>query len=102
MGARDLISGEFTNITNETRVLHRAVFNDDFLITSAGVRLYKGLSHTQQGVANDTYDPDFDFTEQGASTFSDYEFPNANVAAYAQKIVHMRDGNIEEIEHVTS
>ena len=39
MGARDLISGEFTNITNETRVLHRAVFNDDFLITSAGVTL---------------------------------------------------------------
>lgn len=87
LGPRDLISGEFSNITNETRLLHRLAFNDDFLITSAGVRIYKGLSQTQQGVASSNYDPDFDFSAPGSSNFSDYEFPNANIAAYVQSIV---------------
>jgi len=87
MQARDLIDGAFDNVGNETRVLHRSKLKHGYLINSGGFRFYKGHNQTRQGQAAAGDEAAFDFDQSVVGSFSDYEFPNWNMAAFAQSLV---------------
>jgi Fe(3+) dicitrate transport protein len=83
---RDLISGTFNNIGNETRLLHRYGTGDRPNTLVLGTRVYRGVSSARQGEANDGSGPDFFFLNPGNVEQSDYVFPNYNYAAFAENI----------------
>ena len=91
MDDRDLISGEFLNIGNETRLLHRYELADSihsvFLI---GTRYYRGKSTSRQGFSNDVSGPTFIYNENLLMA-SDYEFNNLNYAAFVENIFFVKD-----------
>lgn len=90
-GERTLIDGEFNNIGNETRLLHRySLFNKTHAMV-AGVRLYYGYSTAKQGNANDAAGPDFYFLNPDDLENSDYQFPNRNYAAFVENIFELSD-----------
>ena len=79
---RTLIGGDFTNIGNETRLLHRYGRNNLLL----GVRLYKGITTAQQGDADGASDANFTFLNPQNLENSDFIFPNENYSAFAENI----------------
>lgn len=83
---RNLIVGEFTNMGNETRLLHHYSIkktNATFLI---GARAYKGVTDSKQGFADNGFGPNFSFENFDSNYQSDYQFPNINVAAFAENV----------------
>jgi len=87
LGERDLIAGDFNNLGNETRILHRRAVKYGYFITSGGLRLYHGLNRTQQGFAGTGDAPEFEFNSAVIGNATDYEFPNWNLAAFAQTYI---------------
>lgn len=91
---RNLISGVFQNIGNETRFIQKyRAFGQPWAFVS-GLRLYKGYSQNRQGAANREYGPDFDFVGlDGNATNSnvntDYEFPSFNFALFGEHIFNL-------------
>jgi Fe(3+) dicitrate transport protein len=83
---RDLISGTFHNIGNETRLLHQYQMGEFVQSLALGARVYKGVTTTQQGEANNGQGPDFQFLRPGDVEKSDFRFPNFNYAAFAENI----------------
>lgn len=86
---RDLITGEFRNIGNETRLLHRyqtGMLEHTLLV---GTRLYRGLSSARQGDATDGSGPDFYFLNPDDVEKSDYRFPNYNAAVFVENIFRL-------------
>lgn len=86
---RDLIRGQFNNIGNETRIIHRYTFNKQITTFLAGVRLYKGFTQNEQGFANDGIGPEFQFLQPDNLEQSDYEFPSANLALFAENLFYV-------------
>jgi Fe(3+) dicitrate transport protein len=91
---RNLISGKFKNIGNETRLIHLYDVNNlpwAFLI---GARLYRGFSQGIQGKANNGYGPDFYFVNNMNNISSDfiesnYNFPSFNFSLFAEHIFNI-------------
>ena len=91
---RNLISGNFKNIGNETRLIHLYDVNNlpwAFLI---GARLYRGFSQGIQGKANNGYGPDFYFVNDLNNISSDfiesnYNFPSFNFSLFAEHIFNI-------------
>ncbi len=88
-GQRDLLKGTFKNTTAESRLLHRYAAGNQYQVLLAGVRAYKGTSTSQQGYVNNGQGADFNFTNETSEIFSDYTFPNLNMAAFAEHIVRL-------------
>ncbi len=88
-GNRDLIDGEFNNIGNETRLLHRYRMGNQENILLIGTRLYRGITTARQGEANDGSGSDFYFLNPENVEKSDYTFPNYNYAAFAENIFYL-------------
>lgn len=85
-GERSLIRGQFRNIGNETRWLHRYRLwgqNQAFLL---GTRLYRGNTRAGQGLANSGSGPSFRFLEPDNLENSDYRFSNDNVSLFLENI----------------
>ena len=91
MGPRDLLFGEFKNVGNETRILHRISHDDRVSVLAAGIRIYSGYSIARQGLGDDGYGPSFGFTDEDPLFFSDYAFPNFNFAAFTQEVISLSD-----------
>jgi len=91
-GERTLIDGQFKNIGNETRLLHRYSIKDNLQVFVIGIRAYKGNSIARQGFASAGSDADFRFLNPNDLEQSDYRFPNTNLALFAEHIftVHPR------------
>lgn len=90
-GARDLLKGEFKNVTFESRFLHRyqiAGMTQNLLV---GIRAYKGHGMSIQGDVNNGNGANFNFDSETSELKSDYEFPNLNYAAFAEQIVRITD-----------
>lgn len=90
-GARDLLKGEFKNVTFESRFLHRyqiAGMTQNLLV---GIRAYKGYGMSIQGDVNNGNGANFSFNSETSELKSDYEFPNLNYAAFAEQIVRITD-----------
>lgn len=86
-GLRDLIYGRFRNVGNETRILHRISHGEKISVLSAGVRVYSGYSQAKQGFGQDGNGPSFGFADEQMPFFSDYAFPNFNVALFTQEVI---------------
>lgn len=88
-GNRDLIDGEFNNVGNETRLLHRYRIGNQENTLLIGTRFYRGVTTARQGEANDASGPDFYFLNPENVEKSDYTFPNYNFAAFAENIFYL-------------
>lgn len=88
-GERDLLKGTFKNTTAESRLLHRYAAGNQYQVLLAGVRAYKGTGTSQQGYVSNGQGADFNFTNESSEIFSDYTFPNLNLAAFAEHIIRL-------------
>ncbi len=87
LGPRDLIVGDFKNIGHESRILRRWITDTKVYVLTSGIRLYKGLSETQQGLADNGSNESFAFDRSAISDGSKYSFPNHNLAAFTQGMI---------------
>ncbi len=88
---RNLISDEYLNGGAEFRWLNQ--FNigqrrSDLLI---GARLYRGHTTQRQGDGLPGAGPDFTFASDGLLEGAEYEFPNANLALFAEQVFRLGD-----------
>jgi len=89
LGARDLLYGQFKNIGNETRILHRITHGDRVSVLSAGLRIYSGNSVALQGFGDGGSGPSFGLTNEQTPFYSVYAFPNLNFAAFTQEVISL-------------
>ena len=89
LSARDLLDGLFRNIGNETRITFD--YKSPTLIDNTlllGTRLYRGQTNFSQQFGSDGSEADF--TRIDTSFFnrrkSDFTFPNANIAVFAENV----------------
>ncbi|MEM6769258.1 MAG: TonB-dependent receptor [Bacteroidota bacterium] len=89
---RHLIDGKFRNIGNETRFVFSYDSVDDLKNTLlVGTRVYRGFTNFSQRFGTDGVDADFTRVDTAflARRQSDFEFPNLNVALFAEKIIRL-------------
>jgi Fe(3+) dicitrate transport protein len=79
---RTMIDGNFENIGNETRLLHRYGLNNLLV----GFRIYKGVTTARQGDADGGSSPIFQYLNPDNLENSDFIFPNYNYAAFLENI----------------
>nr|WKN35400.1 TonB-dependent receptor [Tunicatimonas sp. TK19036] len=88
---RNLIRDRYTNWGGEVRMLKNfdlLHFNNTLVV---GARYYHGMTHQQQGLANNSGDADFDFLNPERLEDSDFRFPGNNVALFAENIFFVND-----------
>ena len=85
---RTLINGEFRNLGNETRLLHRYKFKGETNTILLGGRIYSGLTTARQGDANDGSGPDFVYLNPENLENSEYSFHNFNASLFAEHIIN--------------
>lgn len=90
-GNRTLISGDFRNVGNETRLLHRYEIGGLPQTLLVGTRIYRGATAALQGEANDGSGPDFHYLNPNNLENSDYRFDNRNFSAFAEHIFRFTD-----------
>jgi Fe(3+) dicitrate transport protein len=90
-GNRTLISGNFLNIGNETRLLHQYSIGKQTNTLLVGSRLYSGKTTTFQGDANDGSGPDFYFLNPDNLENSAYTFKNKNFSLFAENIFRISE-----------
>ena len=94
---RNLISGDFRNIGNETRVVHLYEPLANPWAFVFGIRAYKGFNKTLQGNGNSNNGPDFNFDDfseninSSNSIQSDYDFPSFNFSAFIEHIFNLNN-----------
>ncbi|MEM1122008.1 MAG: TonB-dependent receptor [Bacteroidota bacterium] len=89
---RDLIDGKFRNIGNETRFVFSYDSVEDLKNTLlVGTRVYRGFTNFSQRFGTDGVDADFTRVDTAFldRRQSDFEFPNLNVALFAEKIIRL-------------
>jgi Fe(3+) dicitrate transport protein len=90
-GERDLLKGQFTNLTLESRLMHHYQFFGKRQTILTGVRLYKGNNASKQGDVNNGSDASFNFSDESRELKSDYTFNNWNAAIFAEHIIRLSD-----------
>ncbi len=88
---RTLIDGKFQNIGSEIRLLHRYKSGNTLNTLLAGVRLYAGHTTAIQGDADSLAGPSFKFLHPENVEGSNYQFPNYNVAIFAEHIFSINE-----------
>lgn len=88
---RDLIKGDFDNWGAEARYLKRYELFGKPSVLLVGMRYYKGHNHSLQGAGSTAKGPDFNLVDPDNFTLNDYEFPNQNVALFAEHILYVSD-----------
>ncbi len=83
---RTLIQGEFKNLANETRLIHRYKFLGNQSTVLVGVRAFHGTTTQRQGDADSTANPTFVFLDPNTLMNSDFRFPNRNYSAFLENI----------------
>ncbi|CAM4298554.1 Fe(3+) dicitrate transport protein [Pedobacter westerhofensis] len=86
---RDLYKDKYTNYGNETRLLYAYNLKNNPQNLLIGLRTYRGHTDRQQGIGNNGSSgnsTDFDYTINDANAYSKYNFPNYNVALFAENI----------------
>jgi len=93
-GDRNLFKDKYTNYGNESRLLYSYKIGEQTQNLLVGLRYYKGLTNRQQGLGNDGstgYNSDFNYGNSASdvNAYSKYNFPNYNVALFAENIFHV-------------
>lgn len=88
---RNLITGQFQNFGNETRLLHK--YNvlgrpSAFLL---GARYYQGHTTSMQGFGDAGDGPTFGLLNPEVPEQSDYVFPSRNISVFAEQLVNLTD-----------
>lgn len=89
---RDLYKDKYTNYGNETRLLYNYRIKDNTQNLLLGVRYYRGHTHREQGLGNNgsTGNPsDFGYNPADDYAYTNYIFPNYNVALFAENIFRL-------------
>jgi Fe(3+) dicitrate transport protein len=86
---RTLISGDFNNFGNETRLLHWYRIGNEINTLLVGTRAYFGTTTARQGLGSRGSDPDFRYLNPDDLENSDYVFPNRNYAVFAENIFNL-------------
>ncbi|MFT7000348.1 MAG: Fe(3+) dicitrate transport protein [Spirosomataceae bacterium] len=90
-GNRTLIDGEFENIANETRLIHRYDLGKSYGVFLIGSRFYRGNTTAVQGDGSANSNADFRFLNPENVENSDYDFPNQNIAFFIENIFNISD-----------
>jgi Fe(3+) dicitrate transport protein len=90
-GDRDLFKDKYTNYGNESRLLYTYKINEMQQNLLVGMRYYRGQTNRQQGLGNNGStgnNSDFNYGSSAAdvNAYSNYNFPNYNVALFAENI----------------
>jgi Fe(3+) dicitrate transport protein len=90
-GDRDLFKDKYTNYGNESRLLYTYKINGNPQNLLVGFRYYRGLTNRQQGLGNDgstgnASDFNYGNSQTDQNAYSNYRFPNYNVALFAENI----------------
>lgn len=85
---RDLLWDRYSNIGNESRIIHHYSFFGKSATFLTGFRIYKGFTHRRQGQANESNNPDFYFLNP-QDVQSDFDFPGINSAIFAENIFYV-------------
>lgn len=88
-GERDLMKGEFRNTGMEARYLKRHKLLGKSMAFLGGTRYYRGYNRSMQGLGSSGSDADFSFVKHPYAIANDYEFPNDNLALFAENIVYL-------------
>ena len=88
---RDLISGDFNNFGNETRLLHHYQTGQQLNVLLVGARLYRGRTRSIQGSANAESGPSYELLNPEEADQSDYTFPSTNISLFAENIFNLSD-----------
>ena len=98
MQDRNIISGEFNNIGNESRLIHLYEFSNNPSAFLIGARIYKGFNNNIQANGNNLSTPDFNFTEDvinmndsSLSEATNYKFPSLNIALFGENIFNINN-----------
>lgn len=88
---RNLYKDKYTNYGNESRLLYTYKINNNPQNLLVGFRYYRGHTDREQGLGNDGstgHNSDFNYgtSTTDADAYSDYIFPNYNVALFAENI----------------
>ncbi|MDN3688507.1 TonB-dependent receptor domain-containing protein [Cyclobacterium jeungdonense] len=86
---RTLISGDFRNFGNETRLLHWYRLGKETQTFLVGTRAYHGTTTAKQGWGSRGSDADFRYLNPDDLEDSDYAFPNRNYAVFAENIINL-------------
>lgn len=86
---RTLIRDLYRNWGVEGRLLHDYKLGGRSHHFLAGVRYYHGLTYKQQGDADASDRPRFEYLNPGNLEKSDYQFPGRNVALFAENIFYL-------------
>ncbi|MEM6264453.1 MAG: TonB-dependent receptor [Bacteroidota bacterium] len=86
MNGRTLISDDYLNVGNETRLIHRYRLGDTTAAFVVGTRIYRGRTQQRQGDGTNESGPDFFYQDPENLEASDYTFPSTNFAAFAEHI----------------
>jgi Fe(3+) dicitrate transport protein len=85
---RELEWEHFTNVTNETRLIHSYDLFGQSHAIAAGFRIFGGDLHRQEGGLGST-GSDFDMHLVGGPYETDMKFGNFNAAAFAENELHL-------------
>jgi len=88
---RDLLSDQYRNAGQEGRYLQRYSLGRRDHTLLVGYRLYRGFTERQQGLGDAGWLPNFTYQNPEALESSDYDFPSANYAAFAENIFQISD-----------
>jgi Fe(3+) dicitrate transport protein len=83
---RNLLDGNFSNLGNETRLLHRYNLGGRQQAFVTGFRLYHGTTKSKSGYASDGSGPDFHFLNPEDVEFFNYTYPNKNYSYFIENI----------------
>lgn len=89
---RSLYIDHYRNWGNESRLLYQYNIGSHAATALLGFRYYSGHTNREQGYGNNGKDADFSYTPSKASDslrYSDYIFPNHNIAVFAENILHI-------------
>lgn len=108
-GKRQLISGDFRNVGAEIRYLKKydlqtksKTINGAFLF---GGRYYQGNTLSQQGLASEGRDADFNFLNNAEPENSSFNFPSQNIAIFADHVLFINGFAINaglRYDHISS
>jgi Fe(3+) dicitrate transport protein len=90
-GNRTFISGNFNNIGNETRLLHKYRIGKEQHTFLIGTRAYRGITAAKQGDGTDASCPDFIYLNPHNLENSDYAFTNKNFSAFIENIFNLTE-----------
>ena len=85
---RDLLSDEYKNFGNETRLIHRYNILKKNAVFLIGSRYYRGFTDRKQGNGNRLSGPDFYYSDPNNIEASDFDFPSQNIALFSENIFY--------------